>query len=88
MGSKVNPSYVPMLFAPIAVGMSSLFFIGADRADPMPGKNERQGRSANIFFFSRGLTAGGRTLDQAVIFLHISASLSSVPAKLHRGIWR
>ena len=32
-------------------GMSSLFFIGADLADPMPGKNERQGRSANIFFF-------------------------------------
>jgi hypothetical protein len=28
-----------------------LFFIGGDRADPMPGKNERQGRSANIFFF-------------------------------------
>jgi hypothetical protein len=28
------------------VGMSSLFLIGGDRADPMPGKNERQGRSA------------------------------------------
>jgi hypothetical protein len=32
------------------VGMSSLFFIGGDRADPMPSKNERQGWSANIFF--------------------------------------
>src|SRR5215813_15573369 len=36
--------------------MSSLFFIGADRADPMPGKKERQDRSASIFFFLRGLT--------------------------------
>jgi hypothetical protein len=36
------------------VGMSSLFFIGADRADPMPSKNERQGWSANIFFFTKG----------------------------------
>jgi len=34
------------------VGMSSLFFIGADRADPMPSENERQGRSSNIFFFT------------------------------------
>src|SRR5215510_10179367 len=34
------------------VGMSSLFFIGADRADPMPSKNGRQGRSSNIFFFT------------------------------------
>jgi hypothetical protein len=34
--------------------MSSLFFIGGDRADPMPGKNERQGRSTNIFFFHEG----------------------------------
>jgi hypothetical protein len=34
--------------------MSSLFFIDGDRADPMPGKNERQGRSANIFFFHVG----------------------------------
>src|SRR5262245_61518243 len=38
-------------------GMSSLFFIGADRADPMPGKNERQGRGRKYFLFSRGLTA-------------------------------
>jgi hypothetical protein len=38
--------------------MSSLFFIGADRADPMPGKNERQGRSANIFFFREGSLQG------------------------------
>jgi hypothetical protein len=28
------------------------FFIGADRADPMPSENERQGRSSNIFFFT------------------------------------
>jgi len=34
--------------------MSSLFFVGADRADPMPGKNERQGRNTNIFFFHEG----------------------------------
>jgi hypothetical protein len=40
------------------VGRSSLFFIGADRADPMPGKNERQGRSANIFFFHEGSLRG------------------------------
>ena len=40
------------------VGMSSLFFIGGDRADPMPGKNERQGRSANIFFFHEGSLQG------------------------------
>jgi hypothetical protein len=32
--------------------MSSLFFIGADRADPMLGENERQGRISNIFFFT------------------------------------
>jgi hypothetical protein len=30
----------------------------ADRADPMPGKNERQGRSANIFFFHEGSLQG------------------------------
>jgi hypothetical protein len=35
-----------------------LFFIGANRADPMPGKNERQGRSANIFFFHEGSLQG------------------------------
>ena len=40
------------------VVMSSLFFIGADRADPMPGKNERQVRSANIFFFHEGPLQG------------------------------
>jgi hypothetical protein len=38
--------------------MSSLFFIGGDRADPMPSKNERQGRSANIFFFHEGSLQG------------------------------
>jgi len=38
--------------------MSSLFFIGGDRADPMPGKNERQGRSTNIFFFHEGSLQG------------------------------
>jgi hypothetical protein len=43
--------------------MSSLFFIGGDRADPMPGKNERQGRSANIFFFHEG-SLQGHGLDQ------------------------
>src|SRR5215475_9826339 len=40
------------------VGMSSLFFIGANRADPMPGENERQGRSTNIFFFHEGPLQG------------------------------
>src|SRR5215470_2667411 len=30
------------------------------RADPTPGKKERQGRSASIFFFLRGLTIGTR----------------------------
>src|SRR5262245_49123590 len=40
--------------------MSSLFFIGGDRADPMPGKNERQGRSTNIFFFHEGSLQGHR----------------------------
>jgi hypothetical protein len=39
-------------------GMSSLFFVGADRADPMPGKNERQGRNTNIFFFHEGSLQG------------------------------
>src|SRR5215813_6846894 len=38
--------------------MSSLFFIGGDHADPMPGKNERQGRSTNIFFFHEGSLQG------------------------------
>src|SRR5215813_6429344 len=40
------------------VGMSSLLFIGGDRADPMPGKNERQGWSANIFFFQEDSLQG------------------------------
>src|SRR5262245_5156668 len=31
-----------------------------DRADPTPGKDERQDLSSNIFFFSRGFTAGTR----------------------------
>ena len=34
--------------------MSVLFFISADSADPMPGKNEGQVRGANIFFFHEG----------------------------------
>jgi len=38
--------------------MSSLFFMGADRADPMPSKNKRQDRSANIFFFHEGSLLG------------------------------
>src|SRR5262249_28057914 len=40
------------------VGMSSLVFIGADRADPMPSEYERQGRSSNIFFFHDCLLQG------------------------------
>jgi len=44
--------------------MSSLFFIGGDRADPMPGKNERQGRSANIFFFHEGSLQGHCKAEQ------------------------
>jgi hypothetical protein len=40
------------------VGMSSLFFIGADRADPTPGKDERQDLSSNIFFFHEGSLLG------------------------------
>jgi hypothetical protein len=36
--------------------MSSLFFIGADGADPMSDKNELQGQSANIFFFHETLS--------------------------------
>src|SRR5262245_2010344 len=44
--------------------MSSLFFIGGDRADPMPGKNERQGRSTNIFFFHEGSLQGHRLSAQ------------------------
>jgi len=43
--------------------MSSLFFIGGDRADPMPGKNERQGRSTNIFFFHEGSLQGHGSFD-------------------------
>jgi hypothetical protein len=35
-----------------------VLLLGADRADPMPGKNERQGRSANIFFFHEGSLQG------------------------------
>jgi hypothetical protein len=38
--------------------MSSLFFIGGDRADPMPGKDERQDWSSNIFFFHEGSLQG------------------------------
>src|SRR5688572_23143420 len=40
------------------VGMSSLFVIDANRADPMPSKNERQGQSTNIFFFHDGSLQG------------------------------
>jgi hypothetical protein len=40
------------------VVMSSLFFIGADRADPTPGKDERQDLSSNIFFFHEGSLLG------------------------------
>src|SRR5262249_24998308 len=42
-------------------GMSSLLLIGADRADPMPSKNERQGQSANIFFSHKGSLQGRNT---------------------------
>jgi hypothetical protein len=42
--------------------MSSLFFRGADRADPMPSENERQGWSVNIFFFHEGSLQGHRLL--------------------------
>src|SRR5215475_10525471 len=45
------------------VVMSSLFFIGADRADPMPSKNERQGRSSNIFFFTTGYCSDTKELS-------------------------
>jgi hypothetical protein len=45
--------------------MSSLFFIGGDRADPMPGKNERQGRSTNIFFFHEGSLQGHAANQQS-----------------------
>jgi hypothetical protein len=41
-------------------GMSGLFFIGGDRADPMPSKNERQGWSANIFFHEDSLQGHSR----------------------------
>jgi hypothetical protein len=40
------------------VGMSSLFFIGGDRANPTPGKNERQDLSSNFFFFHEGSLLG------------------------------
>src|SRR5215831_19693734 len=48
--------------------MAASAYTGAEvvnRADPMPGKNERQCRSANIFFFSRGLTAETRLIAAA-----------------------
>jgi len=46
----------------IHYGRDATFFIGADRANSMPDKkpdkNERQGWSANISLFKRGLAAG------------------------------
>jgi hypothetical protein len=35
-----------------------MFFIGADHADPMTSKYQRQGRSANVFFFHEGSLQG------------------------------
>jgi hypothetical protein len=38
----------------LVAGHPVLDFVNTlDGADPMPGKNERQGRRANIFFFTR-----------------------------------
>jgi hypothetical protein len=51
------------------VGMSSLFSIGADRADPMPGNNERQGRSANIFLFHEDSLQEHRINSLPIFFL-------------------
>jgi len=56
------------LFSVVSVvWMSWLFFIDADRADPMPGKSERQGRSANICFFHEGAPQGH------LVLLHVLA---------------
>jgi hypothetical protein len=58
--------------------MSSLFFIGGDRADPMPGKNERQGRSTNIFFFHEGSLQGHRLWASTRTIGDVLASLDGV----------
>jgi len=56
---RFNDRLMSCLISFVSVeGMSSLFFIGADRADPMPGKNERQVRSTNFFFFHDGSLQG------------------------------
>jgi hypothetical protein len=52
-----------LIYVVSVVGMSSLFFTGGDRADPMPGKNERQGRSANIFYSHDGSLQGRQNLN-------------------------
>ena len=62
------------------VGMSSLFFIGADRADPMPSKNEREGRSSNVFFFTTVYCRDTKEL------LPILFQLDGTVAALMRGV--
>src|SRR5215471_20915753 len=61
-------------------GMSSLSFMCADRAAPMPSKNERQGRSANIFFFATVYCRD--TPDRP---LHVSDPPRSKRPRIHDG---
>jgi hypothetical protein len=52
--------------------------MGGDRADPMPGKNERQGRSTNIFFFHEGSLQGQRLWASTRTIGNVLASLDGV----------
>src|SRR5262249_28439239 len=64
--------------------MSSLFFIGGDRADPMPGKKERQGRSANIF--SRWLIAEAQLVAAMAFLVDIRQNVNYLlPCRRSRG---
>jgi PadR family transcriptional regulator, regulatory protein PadR len=81
--SDLNDTQMIRLISVVSVvGMSSLFSIGANRADPMPGKKERQDRSAGIFFFLRGLTAGTRCGIDHLLLTFCMKSLIFLPADL------
>jgi hypothetical protein len=46
------------------------------RADPMPSKNERQGRSANIFFYHEGSLQGA--LGVNIVGIYDGSALSTM----------
>jgi transcriptional regulator len=65
--------------------MSSLLFIGANRADPTPGKKERQDRGASIFFFYEGSLQGHDVAALAIdplLLTFCTKSLIFLPADL------